>query len=230
MKHIKQIFFDLDHTLWDFERNSSETLSELFEEFKLATHIDNKERFLATYQTVNGQYWKKYRDGKIDKQTVRFGRFAATLNRFNIPDAENLGRNIGDKYVERGPHKKNLFPDTHETLAYLKNKYPLHIITNGFKEVQSIKMSGADLNQYFDVILCSEDVGVNKPHRKVFERALELTNCKAEHALMIGDNLEADILGAQKLGITTVLFDPKKEHQTEKSLIVHNLKDLQAIL
>jgi YjjG family noncanonical pyrimidine nucleotidase len=230
MKHIQQIFFDLDHTLWDFEKNSNETLSEIFDEFELSRHVDNKERFLATYQTVNGQYWKKYRDGVITKQEVRFGRFADTLDRFNVPDAKDLGQAIGDKYVERGPHKKNLFPNTHETLSYLSERFPLHIITNGFKEVQAVKMSGAKLNDYFKLILCSEDVGVNKPNRKVFERALDLTDCKAENALMIGDNLEADIFGAQKVGMTTILFDPKKEHTTEKSLIIHDLKDLQSLL
>lgn len=230
MKNIKHIFFDLDHTLWDFERNSSETLSEIFLEFNLAAFIDNKERFLATYQTVNGQYWKKYRDGVIDKHTVRFGRFADTLNRFNVPDAAILGQQIGDEYVKRGPHKKHLFEGTHETLSYLKDRYELHIITNGFKEVQSVKMNGADLDQYFKVILCSEDVGVNKPNRKVFEKALELAAGFPENSLMIGDNLEADIIGAQKVGIKTILFDPKKEHQTSVTPIIHYLKDLQNLL
>ncbi|OIQ31900.1 MAG: noncanonical pyrimidine nucleotidase, YjjG family [Crocinitomix sp. MedPE-SWsnd] len=230
MKHIEHIFFDLDHTIWDFEKNSNETLGELFEEFELSLHIDSKERFLATYQTVNGQYWKKYREGKIDKHTVRFGRFADTLERFRVPDAANLGQRIGDKYVERGPHKKNLFPNTHETLSYLQAKFPLHIITNGFKEVQSIKMGGSNLEQYFDVILCSEDVGVNKPHRRVFEHALDLAGCSAQNALMIGDNFEADIMGAQKVGISTILFDPKREHKTTKSHIIHDLKDLQDLL
>lgn len=230
MTHIKQIFFDLDHTLWDFEKNSNETLGELYHEFGLDKIILNKERFLATYQTVNGQYWKKYRDGLIDKQTVRFGRFADTLNRFNVADAESIGKELGDEYVIRGPHKRHIFPNAHETLAYLQKKYPLHIITNGFKEVQSIKMAGSNFDQYFDLILCSEDVGVNKPHRKVFETALNRTNCLAENALMIGDNLEADIAGAQKVGISTILFDPKNEHQTQISPKILDLKDLQELL
>lgn len=230
MNKIEHIFFDLDHTLWDFEKNSSETLTEIFHEFQLEKFVDNRERFLATYQTVNGQYWKKYRDGIIDKQTVRFGRFADTLNRFNIPDAERLGQQIGDEYVKRGPHKTHLFEGTHETLAYLKGRYQLHIITNGFKEVQSVKMAGADLNKYFDIILCSEDVGVNKPNKKVFHRALELAAGKPENSVMIGDNLEADIIGAQKVGISTILFDPKKEHQTSITPTIHYLKDLQNLL
>ena len=113
---------------------------------------------------------------------------------------------------------------------YLQKKYPLHIITNGFKEVQSIKMAGSNFDQYFDLILCSEDVGVNKPHRKVFETALSRTNCLAENALMIGDNLEADIAGAQKVGISTILFDPKDEHHTQISPKILDLKDLQELL
>ncbi|MEO9532864.1 MAG: YjjG family noncanonical pyrimidine nucleotidase [Crocinitomicaceae bacterium] len=230
MKQVKQIFFDLDHTLWDFEKNSSETLSELYDEFGLDKIIQNKERFIATYQTVNGQYWKKYRDGLIDKQTVRFGRFSDTLHRLRVVDADRIGRQIGDEYVLRGPHKTHVFPNVHETLRYLQQKYPLHIITNGFKEVQSIKMTGANFNQYFNMVLCSEEVGVNKPHRKVFEHALERTNCLPENALMIGDNIEADILGAQKVGIATILFDPKDEHPTQISRKILDLKDLRQLL
>jgi putative hydrolase of the HAD superfamily len=230
MTKPKHIFFDLDHTIWDFERNSTETLGTLFDEFQLIRHINNKERFLATYQTVNAQYWKKYRDGHIDKQTVRFGRFSSTLDRFNVENSESLGKEIADEYVKRGPHKTHLFPKAHETLSYLKEKYPLHIITNGFKEVQNIKLSGSDLHKYFDVILCSEDVGVNKPHRKVFEHALELAKTTAVESLMIGDNLEADIKGAEKVGMSTILFDPKKEHKTVKSRVIHSLNDLQKIL
>jgi putative hydrolase of the HAD superfamily len=226
MKTVEHIFFDLDHTIWDFETNSNETLGELYEEFGLDVLIDNKERFLATYQTVNAIYWKKYREGKIDKHTVRFGRFEDTLKRFKIADAALLGQAIGDKYVERGPHKTNLFPFAHEALVYLKSKYPLHLITNGFKEVQHVKLAGSNLEQYFDIILCSEDVGVNKPHRRVFETALDKANVSPTNAVMIGDNLEADILGAKKVGMKTILFDPKKEHSTTQTPVIHSLKDL----
>lgn len=233
MNDIKHLFFDLDHTLWDFERNSKETLSELYEEFKLEAFIQNKDRFLATYQTVNAIYWKKYRDGKIDKQTVRFGRFSDTLKRLKVKQFEELGKTIGDEYVVRGPQKRHLFPNTHETLKNLQEKYPLHIITNGFKEVQSVKMGGTDLERYFDLILCSEDVGVNKPNKKVFERALEITGCKAENAVMIGDNIEADIQGAKKVGMSTILFDPKNEHTSYSTeynhLIIQDLSELQEI-
>ena len=230
MKEIKHIFFDLDHTLWDFEKNSSETLTEIYLEFELAKFVPNLDRFLATYQTVNGQYWKKYRDGHIDKQTVRFGRFADTLNRFKVPDAEVLGQKIGDEYILRSPHKPHLFEGTHEILSYLKERYKLHVITNGFKEVQFVKMAGTQLDQYFDIILCSEDVGVNKPNKKVFEHAMFLAKSNVQESLMIGDNIEADILGAQKVGMKTILFDPKREHKTTISPIVHYLKDLQNLL
>ncbi|UKN01373.1 YjjG family noncanonical pyrimidine nucleotidase [Paracrocinitomix mangrovi] len=230
MTNIKHIFFDLDHTLWDFEKNSSETLSELFDEFGLADKIDNKEKFLATYQSVNGIYWKKYRNGKIDKDTVRFGRFRDTLDRFNVKDPDVIGRQIGDEYVRRGPHKTNLFPHTHETLSYLKEKYPLHIITNGFKEVQFIKLSGSNLSQYFDIILCSEEVGKQKPHRLVFEKALEMAKVDPFDALMIGDNYEADILGAKKVGMQTIFFDPKNEGKHKHSKVINSLLELKSLL
>lgn len=226
MTSVKHIFFDLDHTIWDFEKNSKETLGELFEEFELQAVIDNKERFLATYQTVNAQFWKKYRDGEIDKHTVRFGRFEATLKRFKVPNADVVGKALGDEYVKRGPHKTHLFPFAHETLSYLKEKYPLHIITNGFKEVQHVKLSGSDLHKYFDIVLCSEDVGVNKPHRKVFETALEMAKIGPTDAVMIGDNYEADIQGAQKVGMHTIFFDPNGENKAPQTTVIQSLKDL----
>ena len=223
MTNVKHIFFDLDHTIWDFETNSNETLSELFLEFQLDKWIDNKDRFLATYQTVNAQYWKKYRDGKIDKHTVRFGRFPETLRRFKVDDPDKIGKDIGEEYIRRGPKKTNLFPHAHETLFYLSKKYPLHIITNGFKEVQYIKLGGSDLTKYFDIILCSEEVGVNKPHRKVFEAALQKAKVDPINSVMIGDNFEADILGAQKVGMNTIFFDPNKTGKSNKSLLIHSL-------
>jgi putative hydrolase of the HAD superfamily len=229
LKAVEHIFFDLDHTIWDFETNSKETLSEIWNEFSLNKIIGNKERFLATYQTVNAIYWKKYRDGIIDKKTVRFGRFADTLRRFKVENAETLGQEIGDRYVERGPHKTALFPFAHETLTYLSRKYPLHIITNGFSEVQGIKLEGSDLDKYFDVVLCSEEVGVNKPHRKVFETALRKANISAAKSVMIGDNYEADIMGAKKVGMQTILFDPHKANSTSQSLVIHSLLELKKI-
>ena len=229
MKDVEHIFFDLDHTIWDFETNSRETLGELYHEYKLHELIQNEEKFLATYQTVNAQYWKKYRDGQIDKQTVRFGRFPETLRRCKVDDADVIGKQIGEEYVIRGPKKTHLFPHTHETLQYLSQKYPLHIITNGFKEVQFVKLGGSDLDKYFDIILCSEEVGVNKPHKKVFQTALEKANVDPANAVMIGDNYEADILGAQKAGMKTIFFDPKKNGEQNHSVVIHSLLDLKDI-
>ncbi|MEX1003510.1 MAG: YjjG family noncanonical pyrimidine nucleotidase [Crocinitomicaceae bacterium] len=226
MEGIKHIFFDLDHTLWDFEKNSSETLGELYDEFNLHPQIQNKERFLATYQTVNAQYWKKYRQGKIDKQTVRFGRFEDTLKRFKVVEAERLGREIGDLYVQRGPLKTQLLPFALDALKHLNTNYPLHIITNGFRESQTIKMTGSKLHPYFDIVLCSEEVGVNKPHPLVFETALRKAAAAPHEAVMIGDNYQADILGAKKAGMKTIFFDPKKSHPKPKSPVIHCLKDL----
>lgn len=234
MRNVEHIFFDLDHTIWDFDRNSTETLGEIFDEFNIEEQGVNKERFIATYRTVNGQYWKRYRDGKIDKQMVRFGRFTDTLKRLKVANHESLGKRIGDLYVERGPHKTNLFEGAHEALRYLADHYPLHIITNGFKEVQHIKLSGSDLTQYFDVILCSEDVGVNKPNRKVFDRALALAKAAPSNSLMIGDNWEADVQGAQNVGMKAIHFDPERSsnarEENEDFRVIHSLLQLKEIL
>ena len=229
MKNVAHIFFDLDHTIWDFEANSTETLGEIYDEFGLDELIGNKERFLATYQTINAQYWRRYNQGKIDKNTVRYGRFTETLSRFKLNAPEELGNQIADEYVTRSPRKTNLFPHAHETLEYLHAKYPLHIITNGFKEVQHIKIGGSKLDKYFDIILCSEEVGVNKPHRKVFERALEMAKVDPANAVMIGDNFDADIRGAEKAGLKAIHFDPKGERQPPHSSVIHSLLDLKDI-
>lgn len=230
MKEIKHIFFNLDHTIWDFEKNSSDALSEIFDEFDLAAQIDSKERFLKTYQHVNAVYWKKYRDGIIDKETVRNKRFEATLDRFKIQNSWELGLKISDEYIRRSPQKTALFPHSHQTLQYLKERYPLHIITNGFREVVGIKLSHAKLDPYFDVVVSSEDIGRNKPHPSVFKFALEKAGATAEESLMVGDNLEADISGAKKVGMKTLWFNPKNEVTKVKTEQITCLSDLQKIL
>ncbi len=230
MNSIKHIFFDLDHTLWDFDRNSAEALKEIYFELELNQEIESLTAFIKTYKEINAVYWHKYNHGKVTKSQVRTGRFLDTLKRFNLSNIPKKAEKLGNLYVQRSPNKTHIFPNVHETLTYLKSKYNLHIITNGFKEIQHLKLNNCDLTKYFDLILCSEEVGVNKPNPLVFKTALKKVNAKANESLMIGDNPETDILGAQNSGFQTILFNPHKIDHGVKSVEIQGVNELISIL
>ncbi|MEI6815024.1 MAG: YjjG family noncanonical pyrimidine nucleotidase [Bacteroidota bacterium] len=227
----RHIFFDLDHTLWDFDKNCHETLTELYHHFQLDRHgISSIEHFIKTYLNRNEMMWEQYRFGKIDKETLRNKRFDYTFYDLEI-DNEILARNLSDEYVLRSPYKTNLFPGTHEALSYLKEKYILHIITNGFKETQFIKMNSTNLTDYFSEIILSEDTGFKKPDPRIFFHSLEKADAKVEESLMVGDNLEADIAGARSAGMDQVYFNPKRvPHQQETTYEIHSLMELLEFL
>lgn len=230
MKFVKHIFFDLDHTLWDFEKNSSEAIVELFYQYELNKKIDSFADFIEDYQQINFKYWDRYNKGEIDKHTVRYGRFHELFLKYKIENHIAFAEEFADQYVNIAPYKTHLFPDTHEVLQYLQNKYKLHLITNGFKEVLDKKIKHTNLEPYFDLILSAEDVGVNKPHPLVFETALKRTNALASESLMIGDSYEADILGAKNAGMHTLHFNPKQEPKKSESAEIHRLRELIGIL
>jgi putative hydrolase of the HAD superfamily len=232
MKHIKYIFFDLDHTLWDFAKNSKEAISELYERHKLATRgIPSFKRFYETYVTVNDRYWTLYRVGKMSKKTLRKIRFQSVLQQFGITD-EAFGIQFGEEYLELSPYKTALFPYTHELLKYLTDKgYEMHIITNGFEEVQHIKVKEAKLAPYFKELITSESVQARKPNPLIFEHAFEITGARAEESIMIGDSLEADIVGAKNMGMAQIFFNPlEKDHKEEVDYEVKTLKEIESIL
>lgn len=227
----KHIFFDLDRTLWDFEKNSEAALQLLFDELKLYNHMDSFSSFHSKYKQINSDWWNKYRFGKVSKDELRIGRFIDALAHFEI-ESKDLAGQLADRYVEVSPYQTNLFPHTIETLNELKsNNYVLHIITNGFKEVQFVKLKNSQLIAFFDDILCSEEVGVNKPDPLVFKSALQRTKATAEESIMIGDDFEADILGAEKCGIRGVLFDPHDHFRTNNEVRkIQSLKEVPPIV
>ncbi len=226
MKNSEHLFFDLDHTLWDFDKNSAETLRELFIEYKLAQHIQDVEAFVLTYRKINAHYWNLYNHGKATKLEVRNGRFTDTLAHFKIKNNASLAQQLSNAYVDLSPKKNHVFEGAHETLTYLKGRYKLHIITNGFTEVQYSKLNNCDLTHFFDLILCTEEIGVNKPNPLVFQTALERTNALASKSVMIGDNPETDILGAQNCGFKTVLFNPHNTEYEVDSAQINHLTEL----
>ena len=204
---IEHIFFDLDHTLWDFEKNSALTFEKIFLENKIDLDIQD---FLKVYVPLNLQYWKLYRNEKVSKEALRYERLKKSFDAINYNVSDALIDTLATAYIDNLSNFNHLFEGTLELLDYLKEKkYSLHIITNGFEEVQNKKMINSKLYPYFEQIITSESVGVKKPDARVFEHALEVSKAKKENSIMIGDSLEADIHGAINVGLSAIhcVFD-----------------------
>lgn len=204
----KHIFFDLDHTIWDFDRNAQETLLELYEVHQLkALGLHSAEDFISLYTENNHRLWAQYHLGQITKDVLRAERFRSTFLTLGVhPDHVPL--QFEEDYVKLSPTKTNLFDGAEKVLNYLKEKYHLHIISNGFKETTLTKMHLSGLNPYFKNVIISEDVGVNKPDKAIFEYALAKAEAQIHESIMIGDSLEADIRGAQNIGMKAIFFNP----------------------
>jgi putative hydrolase of the HAD superfamily len=212
---IKHIFFDLDHTIWDFDKNAQETLHELYLQYKLEElGLASAETFISTYTENNHNLWADYHVGKITKETLRAERFSRTFMQLGV-HPEKIPQQFEDDYVRITPHKKNLFLGSEKVLGYLKQKYTLLIISNGFKESTLIKMEVSGLNPYFTNVIISEDVGVNKPDKAIFEYALDKAKARKEESIMIGDSIEADIRGAQGFGMKAIYFNPLNKELPE---------------
>jgi len=201
MINIKHVFFDLDHTLWDFEKNSDLTFEKVFKKQNIHTDLNT---FLEVYRPINLEYWRLYREEKLTKAELRYGRLKKAFDLINYSISDDLIDVIAIEYIEFLPDFNHLFEGTFEILEYLKGKYQLHIITNGFQEIQHKKMETSNLLSYFDAIITSESVGVKKPDAKVFHHALKVANANKENSIMIGDSLEADIFGALNIGMPAI--------------------------
>ena len=230
-KHYTHILLDLDRTLWDFDTNALEALTEILENLDLLNKsIPTIEAFVDEYIDINEYYWELYRQKKITKEHLRVIRFEKALGKFGIED-KSISRKMGDAYIEISPRKINLIPNTIEILDYLSDKYHLHIITNGFEEVQFIKMRHSDLEKYFKTITTSEAAGVKKPHPNIFKHALQLANAHPNECIMIGDDLHIDVKGAKDLDIHQVYFNPTgKDHDENPTHEIKDLIELKEIL
>lgn len=204
LRSRKHLFFDLDDTLWDFEKNSSAVLADLFREFELANKLNTDfDNFYRSYKKINQELWREYHSKKIDKDFLRRNRFDRAFKNFGYHDhGESLS--VNELYLARSPHGRVLKEGCIEVLEYLQNRYSLHIITNGFKEVQQIKIEGSGLGDFFSNIIISEEHSLTKPDEKIFRLAESLATAKPEECVMIGDNFECDILGALYAGWETV--------------------------
>ncbi|KQB99591.1 YjjG family noncanonical pyrimidine nucleotidase [Pedobacter sp. Hv1] len=224
---IKHIFFDLDHTIWDFDRNAQETLLELYEAYELkALGLHSAQDFIDRYTENNHQLWAKYHLGEITKETLRTERFRNTFLELGV-SPELVPQQFEDDYVRISPTKTHLFAGAEKVLTYLQKKYQLHIISNGFKETTLTKMEVSGLNPYFTQVIISEDVGVNKPNKAIFEHALAKAAAEKQESIMIGDSLEADIRGAQAFGLSAIFFNPLNvEKPADVTWQISNLEEL----
>lgn len=221
--NVQHIFFDLDHTLWDFDKNSGLAFASIFQKNQIEIELKD---FLHAYTPINMDYWKRYRDNLVSKNDLRYGRLKDTFDILKINVTDDTIDRLSIDYIDHLPYHNHLLEGTIEILEYLHPKYRLHIITNGFKEVQHKKMESSGILKYFDTITTSEDVGVKKPDKKIFEAALKNASAKIKESIMIGDNFEADILGAQNFGMPAILYNYYKQEFSPDYHQVLEMKEL----
>lgn len=224
---VSDIFFDLDHTLWDFERNSALTFKQLIETYQI--QVDLKD-FLTVYVPLNFSYWKAYREQKIDKETLRYRRLKDTFDELKLNVSDYLIYTLADAYIQILPEYNHLFPGAIEVLKELQMKYRLHIITNGFRDVQYFKMKNSGIIDFFKTITDSESVGVKKPDPKIFKHAVYDAGSEMKNSLMVGDNFEADICGAQQVGMQAIHFAVHGEEKHDQALMIDDLRKLLQLL
>ncbi|GAF02554.1 YjjG family noncanonical pyrimidine nucleotidase [Saccharicrinis fermentans] len=227
MQKYKHLFFDLDHTLWDFETNSIHTLKELYEKYKLSDSFQGFDAFYKRYEAHNEELWVQYREGKITKELLNFNRFHTPLSEAGISD-DAIAQSFAHDYITVSPTKTALMPHAKEVLDQLKQRHTLHVITNGFKEVQFIKLKNSHLHHYFSKVFISETIGASKPKTAFFEYAVKSANARKKECLIIGDNLETDIDGAINFGLDYIFFNPNKnEHKRQ---LMNEITDLRQII
>ena len=227
----KDLFFDLDHTIWDFELNSKETLWDLHLKYALeAKGINNFDEFYSKYSVHNHRLWDRYTKGFIKQEELRWKRIYLSLLDFKIAD-ETLSKEISVDYLDILPNKKNLFPYTIEILEYLKSKnYTMHLITNGFESVQMKKIKNANLSNYFTQVITSEASNSLKPNKEIFEYALKISKANLKTSIMIGDNESADIQGAINVGMDSIFVNHLQIQPTVPAThTIKHLKELENI-
>lgn len=227
----KHLFFDLDHTLWDFDANARQTLEQLHIDLKLVDRgIANFDEFYENYLLHNEKLWARYRNGYIKQEELRIKRMWLTLLDFKVAD-ETLARQLSEMFLQLLPSRTLLFPDTIEVLNNLRNKnYQMHIITNGFEKTQQGKLKNSGLEKYFEVVVTSESSNSLKPKPEIFDYALRQTQASVDESIMIGDSMEVDIAGARSAGMDQVHVNFNNQEQEFKpTYTVHALKELERI-
>ena len=205
MPRYTHLFFDLDHTLWDFDKNSDLAYARLFVSREMDLDLL---AFAKAYKPINLRYWKAYREERVSQIDLRRGRLRDTFSAMSLSYDDEVLDAIAAQYIEELPGSNHLFPHTIEVLDYLRSNYTLHCITNGFYGVQHRKLERSGLAPYFQTVTTADDAGCKKPDPRIFQHALDLAGATASKSLMIGDSLEADILGSRDFGMEAWHFDP----------------------
>lgn len=229
--NYRHLFFDLDHTLWDFETNAKETLSDIYTANDLnAKGVKNFDDFFNRYSYHNERLWDRYTKGFIKQEELRWKRMWLSLLDFKLAD-ETLSKQMSVEFLEALPNKKNLFPYTVEILEYLTAKdYRLHLVTNGFENIQYGKLNSSNIKKYFCEVITSEASHSLKPNKEIFEFALQKTGAEKKESIMIGDNLDADIKGAMNAGLDTVFVNHlHMKTDIEPTYIIYHLQELEKI-
>lgn len=227
----KYLFIDLDDTIWHTSLNSKNAMRTVFFDYGFDKHFESFDAFYDVYWANKTELWAKYRNGEISKDRLIVERFMMPLGSL-VPD-ELAAKRLSDDFLERTTHEKALLPNCIETLEYLAGKgYEMHILSNGFKEVQRVKMGNSGLLKYFDKLILSDDAGVNKPDVRIFEYALKETGASLNQSVMIGDNFDADILGAFNFGMDQIWLNLYDEKPTgfEPTFTITDLIELKEIL
>jgi YjjG family noncanonical pyrimidine nucleotidase len=229
--NYKCVLFDLDHTLWDYESNCAETISELFHKYELKQKgVASPAHFLETFNAINTPLWDQYDRGEIHRDVIRFERFNRILLQVGVNDYQ-LSLQMSADYVAESPRKKNLMPFAMEVLDYLHVKYDMYIVTNGFDEIQGTKLTSTGIGKYFKDVITSEKASHKKPAKEIFDFTLQQKGYQADDAIMIGDNLLTDIAGAQNASIDTVFYNATGlRHNTKVTHEITSLKELKGIL
>ncbi|EIM75128.1 HAD superfamily hydrolase [Nitritalea halalkaliphila LW7] len=231
MKRYEHIFFDLDHTLWDYDTNVRHALHALYGQFGLQERgIHSPERLLQAFNQVNFELWAMYDKGEVDKVSLRQRRFPWI---FEVAEADPQAVPAGleEAFMQQTSSQPGLMPHALDLLHYLKPRYPLHIITNGFDESQALKMRSSGLSPFFELVVTSETTGHKKPDRRIFDYALERLQTRPEACLMVGDNPNSDMLGALNAGIDRVFYTPNgRSCQHPVTHTIRQLDQLKSLL
>lgn len=201
----KNVFFDLDNTLWAFTANARKAFIEVYQSFSLSRYFLCFNDFMTLFEKKNIELWEQYNDGKITKDELNRKRFLYPLEAVGCPD-EKLSEAYSTEWFRIITLQKELMPYAREVLDYLHSRYHLYILSNGFSELQLPKMKNSGIDHYFERIILSEEAGFNKPHKPFYDYAFHLTGCLKEESLIVGDDLHTDILGAQKYGVDQVFY------------------------
>ena len=231
MQRYKNLFIDLDDTIYDFSGASRESFQETYDLLHYERYFDSFEHYLSLYEPYNLELWRIYGEGKITKEELNRRRYSHPLECVGVND-QQLADTFCREALGRIPTKGPLMPGALELLEYLRPKYNMYILSNGFKELQSRKMRTAGIDGYFDALILSEDIGVNKPNRELYEYALVRTGSKLNESLMIGDMFDTDIVGAANIGMEQMYYNPKekKGHAFSPTYEVTHLLQIKEIL